>query len=62
MWLEEEEEEVLRGFPRPVTYLLHYDVKVEVLIDPLPGECSPSPVLSHESILIVKLEARLASL
>lgn len=62
MWLEEEEEEVLRGFPRPGTYPLHYDVKVEVLIEPLLEECRPLPVLSHESLLIVKLKARLASL
>lgn len=42
------------------TYPLYYDVKVEVLIDPLPEECRCLPVLSHEDILIVKLEARLA--
>lgn len=47
MWLEEEEEEVLRGFPRFGTYLLHYRVKVNVLIDPLPKECRHVPVLPH---------------
>lgn len=42
-------------------YPLFYDVKVEVLIDSLLEECRCLPVLSHEDILIVKLEARLAN-
>lgn len=41
---------------------LYYDVKVKVLIDSLPEEGRPLLVLSHENLLIVKLEARLASL
>jgi len=62
MWLEEEEVEVLRGFPRPGTCPLHYNVQVKVLIDPLPEECKLLHVLSQGRIQVVKLEARFASL
>lgn len=48
--------------PQTWSISLYYDVKVKVLIDSPPEEGRPLLVLSHESLLIVKLEARLASL